>query len=235
MGRTSMQILAEARSAAARHDDVTDTLAGLVNDGREVLSAGAVGLFVRPRAGRIELLSSSARGSAVLELFRVQQATGPCIDAISADMAISVVGSAEVLTRWPAVGRAMIECGYHSMHASPLRWRGKAVGALDVLFVDPVPMTAEQALLAQAFADVATLVVMQTAECRDGEVGERIRSALGGRTIIEQATGVLAYQQTLDMPSAYDVLVRTSKRNRTSLTVAAEGVVAGAMRRSPQV
>ena len=235
MGRTSVQILAEARSAAARHDDVTDTLAGLVNDCREVLSAGAVGLFVRPRAGRIELLSSSAHGSAVLELFRVQEATGPGIDAISADLAISVVGSADVLIRWPLVGRAMVECGYHGVHASPLRWRGKAVGALDVLLVDPVPMTTEQTLVAQAFADVATLVVMQTVECSAAEVGGRIRSALGGRAIIEQATGVLAYQQTLDMPSAYGALVRTSKRNRTSLTVAAEGVVAGAIRGSPQL
>lgn len=235
MSRTSMEILADARSAAARHDDVTDTLAGLVDDCREVLSAGAVGLFVRPSAGRINLLSSSAHGSAVLELFRVQEVTGPCIDAISADLAISVVGSEDVLNRWPAVGRAMIECGYQRVHASPLHWRGKAVGALDVLFVDLVPMATEQTLLAQAFADVATLVVMQSAGCGDGEAGERIRSALGGRTIIEQATGVLAYQQTLDMPSAYDALVRTSRRNRTSLTVAAEGVVAGAMRRSRQV
>ena len=57
------------------------------------------------------------------------------------------------------------------------------------------------------------------------------RSALAGRIIIEQAEGVIAFQQTLDMSAAYDVLVRTVNRNRTSLTAAAEEIVGGAQRR----
>lgn len=231
MRRTSGQVLADATYAVARHDDVTDTLATLLRDCGEVLSAGAVGLVMRSGAGRTELLSSSSHASEELELFQVQQRTGPCIDAMSADLAISVTGSAGIVARWPVVGPAVLEAGYECVQVSPLHWQGKAVGALNAFFVDPSPRTKEQGLVAQAFADVATLVVMQAGPLRECPVGERIRSALAGRVVIEQAKGVLAYQQSLDLSTSYDLLVKTSTRSRASLTATAGRIVTAAQHR----
>lgn len=226
MKRTSTQILADATSAMVLEQDVTGTLATLLGDCGEVLSAAAVGLLVRSHTGEVELLSSTSHAVADLELFQIQQAAGPCIDAIAGDSAISVIGSADILARWPGVGRAIVDCGYESVHASPLRWRGGTLGALNAFFVDSTPMTKERVLLAQAFADVATLMVMQAVELTADEVRERIRSALAGRIIIEQAKGVIAFQQTLDMSSAYELLVKTANLNRTLLTAAAQEIVA---------
>ena len=109
------------------------------------------------------------------------------------------------------------------------------MGALNALFVDSSPSTKEQVLLAQAFADVATLVIVQDVELTMSQVSDRIRSALVGRIVIEQAKGVVAFQQTLDMAAAYDVLVRTASRKRTSLTHTAERIVAKAQHRPRQV
>ena len=105
------------------------------------------------------------------------------------------------------------------------------MGALNAFFVDSSAKTQEQVLLAQGLADLATLAVMQAVELSASQVSDRIRSALAGRIMIEQAKGVIAFQQTLDMSAAYDVLVRTVNRNRTSLTAAAEEIVGGAQRR----
>jgi len=235
MKRTPTQILADATSAMGQNRDVTDALATLVLECSEALSAGAVGLLVRSDSGQIELLSSSSHAMAELELFQVQQDTGPCIDAISGVSAVSVTGSADILARWPVVGRAIIEGGYQSVLASPLRWREGNVGALNAFFVDSSPRTKEQLLLAQAFADVATLVIVQDVELNLSQVSDRIRSALVGRLVIEQAKGVIAFQQSLDMSAAYDLLVRTASRKRTSLTHTAERIVANAQHRPRQV
>lgn len=229
--RTPAQILAAARAAMVEDQDVTGTLATLVGDGCEVLSAGAVCLLVRSDSGRLELLSSSSHAQADLGLMQEEQAAGPGNDAVSGDIAITVIGAADIVARWAVVGRAIVEGGYHSVHASPMRWRGGAVGALNAFFVDSSAKTQEQVLLAQGLADLATLAVMQAVELSASQVSDRIRSALAGRIIIEQAKGVIAFQQTLDMSAAYDLLVRTANRNRTSLTAAAEEIVTGAQRR----
>lgn len=231
MKRTPTQILAEATSAMVQNNDVTGILAALVRGCGEALSARAVCVLVRSDDGQIELLSSSSHTMAELELFEALQATGPCIDAISGVSAVSVAGSADILARWPVAGRAIIEGGYQSVLASPLRWRGGNVGALNAFFVDSSPRTKEQVFLAQAFADVATLVIVQDVELDLGQVSDRIRSALAGRIIIEQAKGVIAHQQSLDMSAAYDLLVRTASRKRTSLTHTAERIVAKAQHR----
>ena len=231
MKRTPTQILAEATSAMVQGHDVTGVLATLVRGCGEALSARAVCVLIRSDDGQIELLSSSTHAIAELELFQALQATGPCIDAISGVSAVSVTGSADILARWPVVGRAIIEGGYQSVLASPLRWRGRNVGAMNAFFVYSSPRTKEQALLAQAFADVATLVIVQDVELTMSQVNDRIRSALVGRIIIEQAKGVIAFQQTLDMSAAYDLLVRTASRKRTSLTHTAERIVAKAQHR----
>ena len=109
------------------------------------------------------------------------------------------------------------------------------MGALNAFFVDSSPRTKEQLLLAQAFADVATLVIVQDVELNLSQVSDRIRSALVGRLVIEQAKGVIAFQQSLDMSAAYDLLVRTASRKRTSLTHTAERIVAKAQHRPRHV
>jgi hypothetical protein len=223
--RSSAQVLADTTSAMVQKHDVTDSLARLLGDCAEVLSAAAVGLLVWSDRGEIELLSSTSHAIAELELFQIQQATGPCIDAISGDTEISVVGSVEILARWPGVGRVITDAGYRAVHASPLRWHGQNLGAMNAFFSGATALTKAQSLVAQAFADVATLVVMQPPELSDIEVGGRLRSALAGRTVVEQAKGVIAQAKGVDMPSAYDLLVGMASQRQASLSVVAEDFV----------
>jgi hypothetical protein len=94
-------------------------------------------------------------------------------------------------------------------------------------------------LLSSSSHAIAALELFQalqaTGPCIDAISGDRIGSALVGRIVIEQAKGVIAFQQTLDMSAAYDLLVRTASRKRTSLTHTAERIVAKAQHRPRQV
>lgn len=52
-------------------------------------------------------------------------------------------------------------------------------------------------LVGQAFADIAALALVQHQKIDAAKLRERTEQALTGRTIIEQAKGVIAFQQGL--------------------------------------
>jgi len=223
--RSAAQVRADATSALVQDVDLTDTLATLLSDCADVLPAAAVGLLVRSDAGEIELLSATSHAVAELELYQIQQATGPCIDAMAED--------SEITARWPGLGGLLVEAGYQGVHASPMRWHGQTLGALNAFFTGPLPLTRPQRLLAQGFADVATLVLMQAVELSGGNVGGRIRAALAGRTVVELAKGVIAQQDYVDMSTAYGRLIRMATHSNESLSAVAEDVVRKVQREPP--
>jgi AmiR/NasT family two-component response regulator len=91
--------------------------------------------------------------------------------------------------------------------------------------------SSEQVLLGQAFADIATIVMVQSTDLTLRQVTDRVQQALQARTSIEQAKGVLAYRHSVDMADAYELLRRMAGADST-LTATAAAVIAEARRRS---
>jgi hypothetical protein len=228
--RTAAQALADAASALTGDDDVTDMLARLLDDARGVLGARAVGLLLLAEGGHLELLSATSHRAAELETFQIQNDSGPCVDAIRSGAAVAVAGASEILSRWPEVGPAIIEAGYSAVHAYPLRWHGSTLGAMNV-FQDASPPEPNAESTGQAFANIATIVIVQPAILTEQQVTDRVQQALEARTVIEQAKGVLAYTRDLDMAAAYDILRVLAKERRASLTAVAADIIARAQER----
>jgi transcriptional regulator with GAF, ATPase, and Fis domain len=231
MPRTAAQALADATSAVTQRHDVTDILARLVTDCADVLSADAIGALVLSSQGELELLTSTSHRVAELELFQIQHETGPCIEAIHSSMQVSVATADEMRRRWPEVGAAIVAAGYNAVQAYPMRWHGHTFGAMNVFRTDTTPITADAALLGQAFADIATIVIVQSAQITIQQVSARVQQALQARTTIETAKGVLAYQHNLNMAAAYDRL-REMVNPDSTLTQTAADVIAKAHDRS---
>jgi GAF domain-containing protein len=229
--RTVAQALANAASALTGDDDVTDMLARLLDDARGVLGAQAVGLLLLTRGGELELLSATSHRAAELEIFQIQHDSGPCVDAIRAGTAVSVAGASEILDRWPETGPAIVGAGYSAVHAYPLRWHGRVLGAMNV-FRDGTSLPEDgEENSGQAFANIATIVIVQPAGLSEQQVTDRVKQALEARTVIEQAKGVLAYTGGLNMSAAYDQLRTLAADRGTSLTATAAGVIARARER----
>ena len=77
---------------------------------------------------------------------------------------------------------------FRSVHALPLRLRGRAIGALNLFGNMPGPLPELDLVLGQALADVATIGILQERAIRRSEVlNEQLQSALNNRVIIEQA------------------------------------------------
>lgn len=231
MPRSSAETLAFAVSLLVADRDVTDTLARVLRECVAQLGARAAGLMVHNEAGEFELLSATSHGVAELELFQIQNDAGPCVDAIRAGTHVVVADPQEAARRWPgAVAEAIEAAGFAGAHAAPLRWHERTLGAINVFYSEVHRADEDETRLVQAFADIACLAILQTPYLTREEVAARIRVAFQGRTLVEYAKGVIAYQRGVDMATAYEWLLGSVTEDRTLSAIATE-VVEGARTR----
>jgi GAF domain-containing protein len=229
---TASQAFVDAAAAIVQQDDVADILIRLLADCAGLTGAGAIGLLVKNAHGRLEILSATSHQAVELELYELQHDTGPCVDAARDGAALSVRSSDEVISRWGEVGEAIVAAGFHAVHAVPLRWHGRLIGAMNAFHADVMRVDDESLQLTQAFADIAAVVIVQPVVVSAGELDERVREVLEGRTVVEQAKGVLAESTGVDVAAAYRLLVERAEQNGSTLTETATAIIQEAQRRT---
>jgi hypothetical protein len=229
---TAVEAFAGAAAALVGEPDVADILHHLVTDCAHVLDAAAVAILARDADGELSLLSATSHRVAELEMLQVQRTEGPCIDVLDTNEALSLSGANELRARWPEVGQAITDAGYTSVEAFPMRWRGLALGGLNV-FRQTAPSTPAGATVGQAFADIATLTVVHSVPVATDQATARLHAAISARELVEQAKGVIAYVDDLDMSAAYDSLIRAAEESGQTLTQTATAVL-HAQHRAPK-
>jgi hypothetical protein len=229
---TVVQAFADAMSALVEDHDIGDVLTRLVSDCAVLYPADAVAIMVTGRGGKLELLSATSHQARELELLQIQHDRGPCVDAVHRNESVFAAGLEDMTSRWGAVGAAIVSAGYESVHAFPMHWRGHAFGGLNI-FAPDLPREDAPAL-GQMFADVATLVVVQSSDVRADQISARIHEAVLARGLIEQAKGVLAYEHDVDVSAAYDLLVDRARLDGVSLSETARRLVDGAHGDAPR-
>lgn len=222
---------AAAVASLVEHDDVAHTLSRLLLSCADVLGRDAVALMVRDASGDLQLLSSTSHEVAQLELYQIQCASGPCVEAIAAGVGVTASPGSQIAQRWPDVGPGIVDAGFESVHAAPLRWHGESLGGLNLFDRSPTPLEGDDLDLAQAFADIATIVIVRGGRLDMAEAEQQIRRALEGRTVIERAKGVLAYTLRVDMSTAFERLLAMTDGNGPSLSQAAATVIEDAQRK----
>ena len=121
-----------------------------------------------------------------------------------------------------------VEAGFKSVAALPLRLRDHTIGGLNLFdgHSDPVPAADQR--IAQALADVATIGILQQRSAhRSAMLAEHLQRALNSRVIIEQAKGVLAERNAVDMNAAFEALRQYARNHNLKLTELALAVVRG--------
>lgn len=227
---TPAQAFATAVASLVAHDDVADTLSRLLSSCADILDISAAALLVRDVSGDLQLLSSTSHKVAELELYQVQSKSGPCIDCIRTGSTVSGTSQEEIRDRWGDVGQRVVGAGFASVHAVPLRWRGEPLGGLNLFDVRARPVEGERAVLAQAFADLATVAIVRSGHVDMRAASLSVRRALEGRTVIERAKGVLAFTRSVDMAAAYDELVHLTEESGSTLSETAADVIGRAQR-----
>lgn len=205
----AFDVLAAVSAAMLVEHHPADVLARLTADCLGPLSADSAAVLVVEPGGGLGLLTASSHRAAEIEMLQSQQLRGPCIDAVRSAESVRAVGGQELVERWGDVGEAIRDAGFESVHAFPMRWHGRVLGGLNVFRADDDGSSAaETSAIGQAFADLATLVLVQVSDVSADQLADRVHQAMTARSTVERAKGVLAYQRGTDPEAAYEELVR---------------------------
>ncbi len=193
--------------------EIVDFLHGLSADSVEILGAKAAGVMLVDARGGLRLIASSEDRMRLLELFELQGAQGPCLDAFSSGRPVQA-SAAESRSRWPVFAMRASDAGFQMMCAVPLRVRTEIIGALNLFRDGDDPFTSAEMAIAQAMAEMAAIALIQERALREHNLlAEQLQLALSSRVVIEQAKGMVAEYLTLTVDDAFRLL-RTYARDR---------------------
>jgi transcriptional regulator with GAF, ATPase, and Fis domain len=221
----------ELAEALVTDFDVIDFLHTLVERTTMLLDADAGGIMLAHQRGGLEVMAASSHEVHLVELFELQNDEGPCLEAFRSGQAVAKADIAEMRQSWPRFTRRLLQAGYSSAQAVPMRWRDDVIGAINVFRASPGALGQADMRLARALADVATVGLLQARTLRARDVlAEQLQGALNSRILIEQAKGVLAERTGLHVDQAFTVLRTHARRSGATLDVIAAQVVAGTIR-----
>ena len=205
--------------------DVVDFLQSLSADSVEILGAEAAGVMLADESGGLHLIASSDERMRLLELFELQGAQGPCLDAFSSGRAVQA-NAAGSRARWPVFALEASDAGFQTMCAVPLRVRTDVIGALNLFRGRDEPFTGAEINLAQAMAKMAAIALIQERALRERNLlAEQLQVALTSRVVIEQAKGMLAEYLTMTVDDAFRMLRNYARDHNRKLSEVANNIV----------
>jgi GAF domain-containing protein len=123
-----------------------------------------------------------------------------------------------------------LEAGFKSAFALPLRLRDTTLGAMNLFHAEQTPMDERDVIVARAFADLATIAVLQQrATAESQRINEQLSGALTSRIVIEQAKGVISERAGVDLAEAFTRLRRYARDHNQRLSDIAHAAVDGSL------
>jgi GAF domain-containing protein len=211
--------------------DVLDLTVLLSERCVELLDASAAGLLLVNARGALNLMAATSEATEVVELFQIQNDEGPCRDCIHTGAPVNVADLAGEAERWPRFAPVALEAGFRAAHAVPMRLRADVLGALNLFRAEPVMLERSDLTIAQAFADIATIALLQNRAIHESQlVADQLEEALNSRILIEQTKGILAQSAGIGMDEAFTRLRRFARSGQRHLTDVAQEIVDGTLR-----
>jgi GAF domain-containing protein len=207
-----------------------DLLTGLADRCVSLLDVSAAGVMLASPEGSLGLVASSSEAMRLLELFELQTQEGPCLDAFRTGQSVEHENLQAGSGRWPSFSAAALQAGFASALALPLRLREATLGALNLLRVTRTPMDEADVIVARAFADLATLSIIQHRTAAESQrLNEQLSAALTSRVVIEQAKGVIAERAGVDLAEAFSRLRSHARNHNRRLTDVARAAIDGTL------
>jgi len=210
--------------------DVVELLTVLADRCVDVLDVGAAGLMLVTPAGDLRAMASSSDTMRLLELFELEAQEGPCLDCYRSGLPVMNQDLNASDGRWPRFTAEATAAGFRSVHALPMRLRGTVIGVLNMFQFAPGEMRQGDVDAAQALADVATIAIIQQRAMRQAQlVNEQLQAALHSRIVIEQAKGMVAERDHLDMEQAFAKLRGHARAHNLRLVDVAGAIIGGTL------
>ena len=218
--------LVEMADTLVEDYDVIDLLTGLTDRCVSLLDITAAGVMLATPSGDLRLVASSSEAMRILELYELESQEGPCLDAYRTGRPVEHQNLVAGSGHWPRFATASMEFGFRSVSALPLRLRDKTVGALNLFGTTTTPMEEADVIVARAFADLATVSILQHRASIDAQrLNEQLSTALTSRVVIEQAKGVISERAGVSLAEAFTRLRSYARSNNLRLTDVAQAAI----------
>ncbi len=211
--------------------DVVDLLTHLADRCVEVLDVDASGVMLAAPSGALQVVASSSTAMQVLELYELQADEGPCVDCYATGEGVVNLDLGAASTHWPRFAPQAVAAGFRSVHALPLRLRGRTIGALNMFRTADGSLGESDVIAAQGLADIATIAIIQHQVAVDAQtLNLQLSEALNSRITIEQAKGKISQAANVDMDHAFQRLRAHARNHNQRLSQVAADVAAGTIR-----
>ena len=170
--------------------------------------------------------------SATIERLQFELGEGPCVDACHQDRPVFEPDlAAPVTPRWLAFTPPAVEAGVRALFGFPLHVGAARLGALNLYYDRPGPLTDEQHADALVMADVAAqaVLVMQS-NAPPGRLADELEAGGDFQYVVHQASGMVAAQLEVTVGQALVRLRAYAFGHGRALAAVAEDVVARTLR-----
>jgi GAF domain-containing protein len=210
--------------------DVVELLQYLVESCAELLEPDAGGLMLADGDGSLQVIASTSETAELVEIMQLNAGKGPCVECFTTGEPLSIPDIDGVRERWSEFADAAVAGGFRAVHATPLRLRGKTLGAMNLFSTRGGRLSDRDVAAVRTLADVATIGIMQERVIREsGVVTTQLQQALDSRVLIEQAKGILSEAHAISLEQAFDLLRNHARGNRMPLRAVSESIATRAL------
>jgi GAF domain-containing protein len=225
-GEKLLETFAKLADTLVDDYDVVDLLQMLVDTCQDLLDASAAGILLTGGDGELEVVVSTSEASRLVETMQLSAEAGPCIESFRTGRVVSLADLSQAPEEWSKFRASALERGFASVHAIPLRLRDTTIGTLNLLRDVPGQLESEDAVAAQALADVATIGILHERSLRESTIlAEQLQTALNTRVVIEQAKGVVAHTQHVPIDDAFELIRAYARSHQLAVSDVAASLV----------
>lgn len=195
----------------------------------ELLDIDAAGVMLAMQPGQLHAVAATSRDMRQLEIFEVASAEGPSVAAYMNGRPETEHNLEGAASRWPSFVPRALELGFVAAHGFPLRLRDRTIGALNIFQSEGrSPLTDTDVRVAQGFADVATISLIQDELLHHTDTTvQQLTHALQSRVLIEQAKGALAERLGVPPHESFERLRKHARDHNRKLRDVADDVIEG--------
>jgi hypothetical protein len=227
-GERLLRILARLSSGGA----IDPGTARLCEVSAEVIGLSGAGIMLMSGDTPRGSVCTTNEVSALIEDLQYALGEGPCVDAYHQDRPVLEPDLAHPRTpRWPAFTGPALEAGVRAVFGFPVRVGAVRLGALNLYWDRPEPLTDDQHADALVVADVAArAVLVLQANAPPGKLAAELEAGADFQYVVHQASGMVAAQLDVSIGQALIRLRAYAFGNDRPLAEVADDVVARKLR-----
>ena len=226
--RAMLDTFVELTDSLVNDYELNEFLLTLVERCGGIFEVTTVGVMLESAAGHLQLAVALTSEMEALEQAEIDNADGPCHEAYRTGKAVVVndLDDSDAAQRWPTVIERIQAMGHRSVYAFPIRLRDDRIGALNLYRDITGAFADDDVRLAQAFADVAAIGILQERKVTGAERrAEQLQHALASRVMIEQAKGVISARLGVSVDEAFELIRRYARNNNRKVHDVARSVI----------